>query len=270
MRRTPVRARLRNVWTLPAALALCAPMLDAAAAPIASPALTTAASAKTAPIAPKEASYDVGLMLGNQLDHDGLNSTISMDQLTRGLKDALGGQAPTAEQRDTALRFVRTAHDALAERNRGLARAFLADNAKQPGVMTMPSGLQYRVLNAGDASAKSPLPTDTVTVRYRASLADGTEYDRSDLHDHPATFRVNSVFKGWQQAFLGMKPGAKWQLFVPPELGYGNNSPPTVPPGAILVYELELLRVEAAAPLDPGAKRGAELVRPGSPVEVAH
>lgn len=259
-----------TLHALSAALALCLPVLAIAAAPVASPALTAAASAKAPPLAPDAASYDLGLLLGSQLDHDGLAPTISIDGLTRGLKDALGGRAPTAEQREAAQHFVRAAHDALADRNRSLARDFLADNAKQPGVMSMPSGLQYRILNAGDPAGKSPIPTDTVTVRYRASLADGTEYDRSDSHDHPATFRVNTVFKGWQQAFLAMKPGAKWQLFVPPELGYGNNSPPTVPPGAVLVYELELLKIEAAVPLDPAAKRGAELTRPGGTAVVAH
>jgi FKBP-type peptidyl-prolyl cis-trans isomerase FklB len=121
--------------------------------------------------------------------------------------------------------------------------------------MSMPSGLQYRVLNKGDSSAKSPGPTDQVTVRYKASLADGTVFDRSDTHDRPAMFRVNSVFKGWQEAFLAMKPGAKWQLFVPPELGYGANSPPGVPPGALLIYELELLQVEPTPPMDPAAAR---------------
>jgi FKBP-type peptidyl-prolyl cis-trans isomerase len=147
------------------------------------------------------------------------------------------------------------ARDALAEKNRAAGREFLERNGKQPGVMTMPSGLQYRVLNKGDSNAKSPAPTDQVTVRYTAALADGKVFDRSDAHDRPATFRVNGVLKGWQEAFLAMKPGAKWQLFVPPELGYGANPPPVVPPGALMVYELELLQVEPAAPMDPAAAK---------------
>jgi FKBP-type peptidyl-prolyl cis-trans isomerase FklB len=209
------------------------------------------------PVAAEVGSYDVGLMLGNQLEHDGVNKTISVDALVRGMKDALGGRAMNPEEREAAQRFVRDAREGLSEKNRALAKEFLERNGKVPGIVTMPSGLQYRVLAAGDASGKSPLPTDQVTVRYRASLADGTEYDRSDTHDRAATFRVNSVFKGWQQAFLAMKPGAKWQLFVPPELGYGNNSPPMVPPGALLVYEIELLKVEPAAPMDPNPKHAA-------------
>jgi FKBP-type peptidyl-prolyl cis-trans isomerase FklB len=209
----------------------------------------------TPPVTPEAGSYDVGLMLGSQIEHNGLLPILSLDTLIRGLKDAVGGHAMTAQERDGAIRFMRDARSALAENNRAAGREFLERNAKVPGVKTMPSGLQYRVLAEGDPRGKPPAPTDQVTVRYRASLADGTEFDRSDTHDRPATFRVNTVFKGWQEAFLAMKPGAKWQLFVPPELGYGTNSPPSVPPGALLVYELELLRVEPAAPMDPAAAK---------------
>ncbi len=240
---------------------------------------TSAGAAETAPattppkpptVTAEAGSYDVGLMLGSQLEHSGLVPTLSLDTLIRGLKDGVGGHAMTAEERDAALRFMRDAREAFAEKNRAAGREFLARNAKEPGVMSMASGLQYRVLNKGDSNAKSPGLTDQVTVRYRASLADGTEFDRSDTHDRPAMFRVNSVFKGWQEAFLAMKPGAKWQLFVPPELGYGANSPPGVPPGALLVYELELLQVEPAPPMDPAAAKrppaaGAKIGVPSSP-----
>jgi FKBP-type peptidyl-prolyl cis-trans isomerase FklB len=229
--------------------------------PIAAPGVvaaetTPAATAPKAPaVTPEVGSYDIGLMLGSQLEHNGVLPIVSMEAVIRGLKDAVGGRAVTAQERDAALRFMRDAREALAEKNRAAGREFLERNAKEPGVMSMPSGLQYRVLNKGDSKAKSPAPTDQVTVRYRASLTDGTEFDRSDTHDRPAMFRVNSVFKGWQEAFLAMKPGAKWQLFVPPELGYGANSPPGVPPGALLIYELELLQVEPSAPMDPAAAK---------------
>ena len=202
--------------------------------------------AKAAPVpAAPAGSYDIGLMLGNQLQHNGLTPALSIDDLLRGLKDGLGGRVPTDEEHGGAVSFSRAARDALADHNRAEAKAFLEKNARQPGIVTMPSGLQYRILAAGDAGGASAKPTDQVTVRYRASLADGSEFDRSETHGQPATFRVNSVFKGWQEALVAMKPGARWQLFVPPELGYGANSPPMVPPGSLLVYELELLKVEA-------------------------
>jgi FKBP-type peptidyl-prolyl cis-trans isomerase len=136
--------------------------------------------------------------------------------------------------------LVRSSHESLAESNRAAAREFLARNGKLPDVHSMPSGLQYRVVSDGDPATKAPSLTDQVTVRYRASLLDGHEFDRSETHDHPATFRVGSTLKGWQEAFLAMKPGAKWQLFVPPELGYGANTPPGVPP---------------ASPVDPALMR---------------
>jgi FKBP-type peptidyl-prolyl cis-trans isomerase FklB len=250
----------------PGTLSMAAPVpaaVPAAAVP-ATATIPTPTPVNGPPVAPETGSYDVGLMLGGQIEHNGLAQTVSVDALIRGLKDALGGRAVSGEERDAALRFMRDARDALAEKNRGLAKRFLERNGKEPGIVTMPSGLQYRVLDAGDASGKSPSLTDQVTVRYRAGLADGTEFDRSDAHDRAATFRVNSVFKGWQQAFLAMRPGAKWQLFVPPELGYGNNSPPMVPPGALLIYDLELLKVETGASMDAAGKHSGPLVRPGS------
>ena len=233
----------------------------ASGSPVAAPGVVagqttpTAAAAKAPPVTPEVGSYDIGLMLGSQLEHNGVAPIVSVDTVIRGLKDALGGRVVTAEERDAALRFMRDAREVLTEKNRAASREFLGRNAKEPGVLSMPSGLQYRVLNKGDSNAKSPGPTDQVTVRYRASLADGTVFDRSETHERPAMFRVNTVFKGWQEAFLAMKPGAKWQLFVPPELGYGANSPPGVPPGALLIYELELLQVEPAPAIDPAAAK---------------
>jgi FKBP-type peptidyl-prolyl cis-trans isomerase FklB len=219
----------------------------------------------TAPAAPNEdskpvpsadtASYEIGLLLGSQLRNNGVESTLSVDALQRGLKESLQGKTPTSEERDEAMRFMRAAHQTLLEKNQHAAKDFLAKNAKQPGVVSLPSGLQYRVLTAGDTAAKSPGPTDQVTVRYRASLSDGKEFDRSESHDRPASFRVNTTFKAWQEAFQAMKPGAKWQLFVPPELGYGSNTPPGVAPGSLLIYELELLKVEPAPPVDPSLMR---------------
>jgi FKBP-type peptidyl-prolyl cis-trans isomerase FklB len=262
---TPLLALLAatTVCGLPARAATTVPGMLAKAAE-ATPATPPP---KPPALTPEAAGYDVGLMLGNQLQHDGVAPSLSLDALIHGLKDALGGHAITAEQRDAAVQFMRDARKALVEKNQTVGREFLAHNAKQPGVMTMPSGLQYRVLDPGDPNGKSPIPTDEVTVRYRASLSDGTEFDRSDAHERPATFRVNSVFKGWQEAFVGMKPGAKWQLFVPPELGYGPNTPPPVPPGALLVYELELLNIEPAAPLDAVAAKHppAAIAKPAPP-----
>jgi FKBP-type peptidyl-prolyl cis-trans isomerase FklB len=233
--------------------------LPAAAGP--APAAATALTAPlppVSPVAPVAGSYDVGLLVGSQFEHNGLGPDLDFDALVRGLKDALSGRALSPDERDAATRFMHDAHARLVGKGQAQGREFLERNAKLPGVVTLPSGLQYRVLVAGDPKGKAPLPTEDVTVRYRASLADGTEIDNSDKHGQPATFRVNSVFKGWQEAFKSMKPGAKWELFVPPELGYGNNAPPSIPTGALLIYEIELLRVEAAPPMDAAAAAAAK------------
>jgi len=217
---------------------------------------------KAAPVATDVGSYDVGLLMGSQLDHNGLGQKeLAVETLMKGIREALGGRVLTAEERDTAARFMRDARGVLAEKNQAIARTFLEKNAREPGVVSRPSGLQYRIVAAGDTTGASPRPTDDVTVRYRASFADGTEFDRSETHDRPATFRVNTVFKGWQEALQSMKPGAKWQLFVAPELGYGVNPPPMVPPGSLLVYEIELLRVESGKSIEatPPAKERASL-----------
>ena len=206
-------------------------------------------------ISTEAGSYDIGLMLGGQLEHNGVVPRLSMDTVIRGLKDAVGGRDIKPEEREAALAYLKDARENLTAQNKAAGREFLAHNAKAPGVKTMPSGLQYRVLAAGDSHGPSPGPTDQVTVRYRTTFANGKDFDRSDTHDHPAVFRVNSVFKAWQEAFQAMKPGAKWQLFVPPELGYGDNTPNGVPPGSLLIYELELLQIEPAAPMDPAAGR---------------
>jgi FKBP-type peptidyl-prolyl cis-trans isomerase FklB len=199
-------------------------------------------------IAPADGSYDVGLMIGSQLANSGLGATIAREALLSGIEAALAGKLPSAAQRDSAQQFMHATRTALADRNSGLARSFLEKNAREKGVTTLRSGLQYRVLTEGDPKAPLPGPQDQITVRYRASLADGTEIDRSDEHSQPAAFRLNSVIKGWREALSAMRPGAKWQVFVPPELGYGANSPPPIPPGSLLVYELELLQVDTVKP----------------------
>ena len=135
---------------------------------------------------------------------------------------------------------MRDARGVLADKNQAAAREFLAHNGTLAGIGTACSP-------KGAPHGKPPAPTDTVTVRHRASLVDSMEFHRSESHDRPATGRVNTVFASRHEAFQSMTPGAKWQRLVPPELGYGANSPPAVPPGSLLVYELERLLIEPAA-----------------------
>src|SRR5581483_5119718 len=114
------------------------------------------------------------------------------------------------------------------------------------------SGLQYHVINPG--SGEGPKPTDEVTVNYRGTLLNGTEFDSSYKRGQPATFPVNGVIPGWREALVLMKPGAKWELWIPPNLAYDERSPPPIPPGSMLIFDVEMIGVKApkapaAAPL---------------------
>ncbi len=151
----------------------------------------------------------------------------------------------------------------MVARNMNAAKEFLAKNGKEKGVVTTASGLQYKILAAGDKSAAPIGPTDTVTAHYRGRLIDGTEFDSSYSRGAPTPFPVNGVIRGWQEALVMMKPGAKWQLFIPPELGYGTRGqPPIIPPNALLIFDLNVISVEAA-----GAPPKAP---PGTPPPAKH
>ncbi|HLQ12089.1 MAG TPA: FKBP-type peptidyl-prolyl cis-trans isomerase [Steroidobacteraceae bacterium] len=217
------------------------------------PATTAAVPAAAAPTSvPEESSsYSVGLVFGNQLRGAGLEQSLTLEDVIRGLKEGLAGKALSPEDKDHAMQLVRSGRDALVARNHAAAKDYLAKNSASSGVITTASGMQYQVIDAGDVKAASPAPTDRVTVHYRGRLLDGTEFDSSDAHAQAATFSVNSVIKGWREALLMMKPGAKWRLFIPPELGYDLNSPPTIPPGSMLIFDVELLQVEPAAVMSP-------------------
>jgi FKBP-type peptidyl-prolyl cis-trans isomerase len=124
------------------------------------------------------------------------------------------------------------------ERERRQGAEFLAANAAKPGVQTLASGLQYRVVQVG--SGRTPGPTDTVTLHYRGTRIDGSEFDSSYADGAPAAFRVDQVIRGWTEALQLMREGAKWELYIPPQLGFGRSGPMA---DETLIYEIELLAV---------------------------
>lgn len=131
----------------------------------------------------------------------------------------------------------------LASQNRKEGKRFLEENSRQEGVVTLPDGLQYKVIRQGEGA--NPKVTDTVLVNYRGVLLDGSEYDSSAKHGGPVALKVNEVIPGWREALLLMKTGSKWQLFIPWQLGYGHEgSGRIVPPNAVLVMEVELLSIQ--------------------------
>jgi FKBP-type peptidyl-prolyl cis-trans isomerase len=229
------------------------PAAPLAPASTAAPAAGIATEVDRQAAAAKAGSYSLGLIFGGQLHDGGLNEGMSMDALVKGIADGMQGRSVSPEDRQRAAMLLRSLREAISERNHSQAKEFLAKNAAAQGVKTMPSGLQYKVLDPGLPGAPSPTAIDQVTVHYRGRLLNGTEFDSSYSRGQPAVFRVDSVIKGWQEALSLMKAGAKWQLFVPPELAYDTNSPPSIPPGSLLMFDIELVQINPPATLnDPG------------------
>jgi FKBP-type peptidyl-prolyl cis-trans isomerase len=121
------------------------------------------------------------------------------------------------------------------------SKAFLAKNAKQPGVVTLPDGLQYRIVTSGPATGLKPHIQDEVKVNYEGKLIDGTVFDSSYERGQPATMQLRGLVKAWQEAIQLMRPGDVWMLYVPPELGYGAEGQGPIPPGAVLIFKIELI-----------------------------
>jgi FKBP-type peptidyl-prolyl cis-trans isomerase len=134
---------------------------------------------------------------------------------------------------------------ALVETNKKEGDAFLAANKTKEGVVTLPSGLQYKVLVAGTGA--KPSAADTVVCNYRGTLLDNTEFDSSYKRGQPLTFSVGGVIKGWTEALQLMPAGSKWQLFIPPDLAYGERGSGPIGPNATLVFEVELVSIQAKA-----------------------
>ncbi len=190
-----------------------------------------------------EASYSIGFKLGSGFRRQG--APVDLQALIKGLQEGSAGKksALTEEQMEAALEaFQNDVATRLPEKNKKEGEAFLAANAKQQGVKTTKSGLQYRVLKEG--TGPSPKATDSVTTHYKGTLLDGTVFDSSYERNEPATFAVNGVITGWTEALQLMKVGSKWQLFVPSDLAYGPRGRPGIEPNATLVFEVELLAIE--------------------------
>ena len=185
-------------------------------------------------------NYSLGYELG--IDLKGQELELAPEMLLQGVKDAMSDNKALVKhsERRKALKQIK---EQRAQRNLEQSQAYLADKAKQEGVVTLESGLQYKEIRAGEG--KTPQATDSVEVNYRGTLIDGSEFDSSYKRGKPATFPVNKVIKGWQEALQLMKEGAKWELYIPPELAYGKlGRQKTIPPNSALVFEVELISVK--------------------------
>jgi FKBP-type peptidyl-prolyl cis-trans isomerase FklB len=199
------------------------------------------------PPTPDQISYLIGLVFGAQIHNTGITpDAIVSESAVRGIKDGLQGKQPSLADQQQLQAYARSAGDAMLARNANAAKEFLAKNAKVKGVVTTASGLQYKILDAGDKKAPPIAPTDTVTADYRGKLIDGTEFDSSYSRGVPTPFPVNQVIKGWQEALVLMKPGAKWQLFISPELAYGPRAQAKIPPNSLLIFDVNVISAESA------------------------
>ena len=200
-------------------------------------------------------NYSIGYKMGSDLK--GQRVELNAEQLLNGVQDALSAAAPrmTPEAMSATLFELKRRIMALqqeerlqtAQRNRKQGEAFLAENATQEGTIVLASGLQYSILENG--AGKSPDKDDWVKVHYRGTLLDGKEFDSSYRREAPAAFQVDSVIDGWTEALQLMKAGDKWQLFIPPELAYGERGMGSrIPPNSLLIFELELLSIKSGKP----------------------
>jgi FKBP-type peptidyl-prolyl cis-trans isomerase len=199
----------------------------------------------------QKASYALGLDIADNLKQSGMEFDIAA--LTLGFEDALAGQPPRLSAEEIAQimqEFQTKAQAAVAEQQQAQGEInlregndFLAQNKDQEGVTTTDSGLQYRVLEEGEGP--SPKAEDQVTVHYRGTLINGTEFDSSYQRGQPATFAVNRVIAGWTEALQLMKVGGKYRLFIPPQLAYGEQGAgPQIGPNSTLIFDVELLKIE--------------------------
>lgn len=204
-----------------------------------------------------EVAYIVGHDIGSnlhqqveQLREQGFD--LDEDVILSAIRAGLGGDSLrfTPAQVDS---LMRTFQDTLIARtsavNRTTSEAFLAENAARDSVETTESGLQYKVIREGEG--ESPKLGDTVTVNYRGTLTDSTEFDSSYRRGQPAQFVVGNVVEGWNEALQMMKPGARWMLYIPSDLAYGEMAPPQIGPNQALIFDVELLDVTEGAAQPP-------------------
>lgn len=187
-------------------------------------------------------SYAIGLSIANFYKAQGV-SNINTQLVMKALTDVKNNKPLlNEEQTNTCIvNFMQSARSEKAGDNKKAGAAFLAENKKKPGVVTLPSGLQYMVLTEG--TGPRPTISDNVKCHYSGSFIDGNVFESSYNNNQPATFQLGQVIRGWTEALQMMPVGSKWRLFIPSELGYGDMDRGTIPPGSTLIFDVELLEI---------------------------
>jgi FKBP-type peptidyl-prolyl cis-trans isomerase FklB len=190
-------------------------------------------------------SYSLGLSIATNMKGQGFD-TINIAALTKAFNDVYKGAAPLLSEQDannTIQAFMQKAQAEKGGKNVAEGKAFLEANKSKPGVITLPSGLQYQVITEG--TGPKPLATDKVTTHYHGTLIDGTVFDSSVDRGQPATFPVNGVIQGWVEALQLMPTGSKWRLFVPSNLAYGERGAGgSIGPNTTLIFDVELISID--------------------------
>ncbi|HEY4417001.1 MAG TPA: FKBP-type peptidyl-prolyl cis-trans isomerase [Verrucomicrobiae bacterium] len=216
-------------------------------------------------------SYSIGMMLGNNyFKRQNLDaSVVDINVVTEAIKAVMAGgpMLLTDEEAQTTLRAFGQEYAAkVAKKAKADGEAFLAANKNNPGVQTLPDGLQYQVITNGTGAL--PAASDVVTVNYRGTLVDGTEFDSSYKRGQPATFPVGGVIPGWTEALKMMKVGSKWKLFIPAELAYGERGQRGIPPNSALIFEVELLGTKTPPAPAPAAPLTSDIIKVPSKAEM--
>ena len=195
-------------------------------------------------------SYAIGFEIGT----DFVDKKMDVDVATviRGIQDGIAKKQPAVppeqmraaldKMREKLMTEAKTKYEQLARENKAKSDKFLAENKVKKGIVTLPSGIQYRVIEEGNG--KRPLKNSEVTVHYRGSLTSGLEFDSSFARGVPAKFKVDAVLKGWQEVLPMMKVGDHWQIFLPPEQAYGMRGQGPIGPNEALVFEIKLVDVK--------------------------
>jgi len=197
----------------------------------------------------EKTSYSIGINVGKDLKMKMQELNIDAAFLLLGIRDAVNGSKTVMSDKEMEATLMAFQQEmmgkmqAKAEKNKKEGEAFLAANKKKEGVITLPSGLQYKILKTGDGA--KPTASQTVKCNYRGTLIDGKEFDNSNNHGGPAEFPVGQVIKGWVEALQLMPVGSKWQLFIPSDLAYGpNGQGQMIGPNATLIFDIELLSIK--------------------------
>ena len=237
--------------TLFAACLFCA--ISASAQVKKSPAPKTAVGAPKTPAAAKpapalknlndSASYAMGISFANFYVQQGFTD-IKIDLFNKAINDVIGKKKVLLSNEEAnmiMMRYMNQAQEAKAKGNIEAGEKFLAQNKTKPGIKTTASGLQYEVLKEG--TGPKPLETDTVTVHYAGTLLNGEEFDNSYKRGQPISLPLNGVIRGWTEALQLMPLGSKYKLYIPHQLGYGTQGAGSIPPGSVLIFEVELLKI---------------------------